>query len=135
MNAKIPLVLAATGLLSACVPYNGPRLAWPYGGGAAGAAPQQAAAPAQPPVPVQPSYGPVDTPGSNSRLQERQPDLCQASSFAHVVGQPSSAVAGLGISRPYRIVEFRGIEAQQYQPERVNFHLDQQGLVSRVDCG
>ncbi|MDO5657948.1 MAG: I78 family peptidase inhibitor [Paracoccus sp. (in: a-proteobacteria)] len=133
MNAKIPLLLAATGLLSACMPYNGPRLAWPYGPAAATQA--QAATPAQPPVPVQPSYAPIDTAAGGSRLEEKQPDLCRASRFSHVIGQPADAVASLGITDSYRIVEFRGIEPQQYQPYRVNFHLDQQGLISRIECG
>ncbi|WP_303385616.1 I78 family peptidase inhibitor [Paracoccus sp. (in: a-proteobacteria)] len=70
-----------------------------------------------------------------SGLQERQPDLCGAKSYASYVGQPGSVVPGLGITRPYRVVEFRGIEAQNYDPSRIVFRLDSAGNIQKVDCG
>ena len=68
-------------------------------------------------------------------LVERKPDLCKASLYETQVGQPGSVIPTLGITRTYRVVEFRGIEPQEYDPNRVVFRLDGQGLISGVDCG
>ncbi|MDO5704145.1 MAG: hypothetical protein Q4G49_03610, partial [Paracoccus sp. (in: a-proteobacteria)] len=68
-------------------------------------------------------------------LQERQPDLCGARKYAGSIGQPGSMIPGLGITKDYRVVEFRGIEPQNYDPNRIVFRLDQMGNIQNVDCG
>lgn len=68
-------------------------------------------------------------------LTERQPDLCKASEQARTVGQPGSVIPTLGLTRTYRIVEFRGIEPQDYDPNRLVFRLDSAGIITKVDCG
>lgn len=70
-----------------------------------------------------------------SGLQAREPDLCNASNYRSVLGQHGSMISGLGISGEYRVVEFRGIEPQEYKPARIVFRLDQAGNISNVDCG
>ncbi|CAM3560257.1 Peptidase inhibitor I78 family protein [Paracoccus nototheniae] len=68
-------------------------------------------------------------------LTERQPDLCKASEQASRVGQPGSVIPTLGLTRTYRIVEFRGIEPQDYDPNRLVFRLDAAGIITKIDCG
>ena len=41
----------------------------------------------------------------------------------------------LGITRQYRVVEYRGIEPQEYDPLRIVFRLDAAGNIQAVDCG
>ncbi|WP_246053434.1 hypothetical protein [Paracoccus hibiscisoli] len=70
-----------------------------------------------------------------SGLTERQPDLCKASTYASSVGQPGSSIPTLGLSRTYRVVEYRGIEPQDYDPNRIVFRLDAAGTITKIDCG
>ena len=64
----------------------------------------------------------------------RQSDLL-AFEFANEVGQPGSVIPTLGITRQYRVVEYRGIEPQEYDPLRIVFRLDAAGNIQAVDCG
>ncbi|MDO5619992.1 MAG: hypothetical protein Q4G24_00830 [Paracoccus sp. (in: a-proteobacteria)] len=114
----------AAGLISACVmqpPAYAPMTP-----------PVEANVPYNPPIDG--GLAPVPVAGG-SGLQERQPDLCGASNYASYVGQPGSLVPGLGITKPYRVVEFRGIEPQNYDPNRIVFRLDSSGNIQNVDCG
>lgn len=107
------LIAAATLSLSACAP---------------------APAPVQPVAPVMPVE--TVTPVSGvAGLEERQPDLCHAKDYISALGQPGTVIAGLGITRPFRVVEFRGIEPQEYNPQRIVFRLDQAGNIQNIDCG
>lgn len=68
-------------------------------------------------------------------LQERTPDLCKAEPYKQHLHQPGSIIPSLGISRDYRVVEYRGIEAPEYDPNRIVFRLDAAGNISDIDCG
>lgn len=91
-----------------------------------------------PPVeetPVQPpGIEPLPT-AYDDGLKERKPDLCKASTYSAQIGQPGSVIPTLGISRSYRVVEYRGIEPQEYDPNRIVFRLDSTGNISGIDCG
>ncbi len=88
-----------------------------------------------PQEPVQPpGIEPLPT-AAQSGLAERKPDLCKASTYKVYIGQPGSVIPTLGITRAYRVVEYRGIEEQIYDPNRVVFRLDENGAISAVDCG
>lgn len=103
------LVAAAVAGLSACV---------------------QAPAPA--PVPaVQPVLPVTGVAG----LEERAPDLCKAGNYVSALGQPGAVIPTLGITRAYRVVEYRGIEPQEYDPNRIVFRLDAGGNIYNIDCG
>ncbi|WP_176562612.1 hypothetical protein [Paracoccus liaowanqingii] len=41
----------------------------------------------------------------------------------------------LGLTRSFRVVEFRGIEPQDYDPNRIVFRLDATGTITQIDCG
>ena len=97
-------------------------------------APQPVTQPAAPmPIPVS---DPAPPPAQGiTGLTERKPDLCGAAKIADAVGKPSSVIPTLGLTREYRIVEYRGIEAQVYVPNRVVFRLDEAGTITSIDCG
>lgn len=88
-----------------------------------------------PPVaaPVAP-LPPVPTEGI-AGLEERQPDLCKAKDYVSYLGQPGSVIPTLAIAREYRVVEYRGIEPQEYNPQRIVFRLDGSGNIYNIDCG
>lgn len=108
----LPLA-AAMAMLAGCMP-----------------APQPAAAP----VPAVQPLPPVPTEGI-SGLQERQPDLCGAKTYVNALSQPGSIIPTLGLTKDYRVVEYRGIEPQDYDPNRIVFRLDASGNIYNVDCG
>lgn len=116
------LPLAATALLAGCMPPAPATLPPPV--------PVAAPAPVAyvPPAP-EPVLGVAG-------LTERKPDLCGAArDYGSSVGQPGSAIPMLGIAKDYRVVEYRGIEPQDYDPNRIVFRLDAAGNISSVDCG
>lgn len=91
-------------------------------------------APQAPVAPVAPL--PVVAPVAGiSGLQAREPDACNAGNYRSVLGQPGSMIPALGVAGDYRVVEYRGIEPQEYKAARIVFRLDQAGNVSNVDCG
>ncbi len=68
-------------------------------------------------------------------LQERAPDLCKGSAYVPYLGQPGALIPTLGITRDYRVVQWRGIEPQDYNPNRIVFRLDAGGKIYNIDCG
>lgn len=105
--------LAAAALLSGCMP---------------------APAPAPVPAPVAlPPIAPV--PVADSVFQERQPDLCNAKNYTQYLSQPGSIIPTLGLTSEYRVVEYRGIEPQEYNAKRIVFRLDSLGNIQNIDCG
>lgn len=68
-------------------------------------------------------------------LQSREPDACHAADYRRHIGQPGSVIPTLGISRPYRVAEYRGIEPEEYNALRIAFQLDAAGNIQSVTCG
>ncbi|WP_265500155.1 hypothetical protein [Paracoccus beibuensis] len=136
--------MAVVGVISGCAssgyrmppsagaaPYAAPAAPAPYA-----AAPYAAAPYAPAPAPVMPVAAPAPTPVDGiSGLTEREPDLCGARAQSAAVGQPASAIPGLGLTKTYRVVEYRGIEPQTYDPNRIVFRLDAAGIITKIDCG
>ena len=88
------------------------------------------------PAPVMPA--PQMTPTvatTDSGLQERTPDTCHAIDYISVLGQPRTALDTLAITRPHRVIEWRGFEDQSYDPQRVVFRIDAAGNIWNIDCG
>ncbi|WP_347268038.1 hypothetical protein [Paracoccus sp. (in: a-proteobacteria)] len=98
-------------------------------------APLAACAPRVEPVPEPvPMVAPPVVAGV-SGLQSREPDACHAKDYIAALGQPGTVVPTLGITRDFRVVEFRGIEPQEYDPLRIVFRLDAAGNIYNIDCG
>ncbi|MBY6050023.1 hypothetical protein KUV47_19065 [Vannielia litorea] len=90
----------------------------------------------QPPVEdLPPSDDPLQD-NADSGLVEREPDICGASTYrTAAIGQPSSVIPTLGVTRQIRVIPHGGIVTQEYNPYRMNFYLDPAGLITRVTCG
>lgn len=147
----VTLVVAVAGCASSArrMPPAGPAGLAPVGYAApmptAPTAPPSYAAPlAPPPLPTAPPLAAAPLPPAVALpapaqgiagLTERKPDLCGAGKQSAAIGQPGSAVAGLGLTEPFRIVEYRGIEPQDYDPYRMVFRLDATGTIANIDCG
>lgn len=91
----------------------------------------------QDPVAEQPLPVPHMTPtvSQDGALEEREPDTCHAADYTAALGRPSSVIPTLGITRPINVVEWRGIEPQIYNPQRIVFRLDAAGNIFNIDCG
>lgn len=100
----------------------------------AGCAPAPAPLPAPAPVTAPAPVPPVPAEGI-AGLEEREPDLCHAKDYVANLGQPGTVIPTLGITREYRVVEYRGIEPQEYNPQRIVFRLDASGNIYNIDCG
>ncbi|WP_405403301.1 hypothetical protein [Paracoccus sp. Ld10] len=132
---------AATQPAYAPAPYASPDPVAPY----SAAAPFPTTSVAATPVPATPYPSapfpvatPADLPTATtgiSGVTERKPDLCKASAYASSVGQSGSTIASLGVTNVYRVVEYRGIEPQDYDPDRLVFRLDAAGTITKIDCG
>ncbi len=88
----------------------------------------------------QPAAAPMPTPHltapvTEGPLEQREPDTCHAADYVSALGQPAAVIPTLGITRPVNIVEWRGIEPQEYNPQRVVFRLDASGNIFNIDCG
>lgn len=88
--------------------------------------------PAVQPIASVPNVTPV---AGISGLQSREPDACHAKDYSHAIGQSGSLIPTLGVTREYTVVEYRGIESQEYNPLRIVFRLDQAGNITNIDCG
>lgn len=108
---------------------------------ACGPAPVEPLPPGAPPAAASPAPGeateggdvPAD-PGIRG-LEEREPDVCGASAFQDLVGQPAEAAANLPTDKPVRVIPFGAIVTQEYIPNRINVRLDPEGIIARIDCG
>lgn len=115
MIKTLLFTVAASAMLAGCMPAPQPA---PTPDVVAAAAPL-------PPVPTEGIAG----------LEERQPDLCGAKQYVPYLSQPGSVIPSLGIAKEYRVVEYRGIEPQDYNPQRIVFRLDASGNIYNIDCG
>lgn len=97
-----------------------------------------ACAPAPISQPVAPVVAPADSavPVTDlAGLESREPDLCHAKDWVGYLSQPATVIPTLNLGRPYRIVQWRGIEPQDYNPQRIVFRLDAGGNIYNIDCG
>lgn len=93
-------------------------------------------APVAPTAAAAPTFEPVPTQVTGiAGLQSREPDACHAGNYRHALGRPGTVIPSLGVTRDYRVVEYRGIEPQEYDPLRIVFRLDAAGNIQNIDCG
>lgn len=55
--------------------------------------------------------------------------------FQNYIGMDVTVEGLEGFERPYRILEPDSMATTDYNPERVNFHVDKEGIVIDVRCG
>jgi len=78
---------------------------------------------------------PVPEQAGGAPLLNREPDTCGLAQVMYLQGQPGTAVATAGLTKPSRTIPLGGIVTQEYNPERINFYLDADGLIGRISCG
>ena len=100
------LPLLATLVLAACEAPTGGTTPPPTGGDA--------------PAPVVPS--PAD-------------DTCGAAGLASYIGQPASALDTARFANPVRVIRPGDMVTMDFNPQRLNFELDDQGEIARIRCG
>lgn len=76
------------------------------------------------PMPVEPGGGIGDTPDSCG--------LAQAQAF---IGQPPEAVNAALFTQPVRVIRPGDLVTMDFNPERLNFRVGEDGLIESVDCG
>lgn len=104
--------------------------------GLAGCVQMPISGPAQAPDSIVPATQIIEPRVGIAGLTTREPTLfCKAETYSGYIGQPGSVIPTLGITRAYRVVEFRGLNPQDYDPNRILFNLDAMGNISKIDCG
>lgn len=78
--------------------------------------------------------GTPPNPTNTSGLEERLPDTCKLANYQNQVGQRLSA-STLPVGVNARIVRPGTILTQEYVASRVNFHVDEAGVITKVICG
>ncbi|WP_298361124.1 I78 family peptidase inhibitor [uncultured Litoreibacter sp.] len=78
--------------------------------------------------------GDLTEPANTSGLEERLPDTCKLDRYAGFVGQLQSDVA-IPTGSDTRIVKPGTILTQEYVANRVNFYVNEDGIITRVICG
>jgi hypothetical protein len=68
-------------------------------------------------------------------LFAREPDTCHTADHTDLIGQTPAIVDAREWIRPIRIVSVGSIVTQEYVANRINFFLDTQGLIYKINCG
>ncbi len=58
-----------------------------------------------------------------------------ACDFGNFVGRPVDEAVLSGTARPYRVLPPGAMATMDHVPERINLHVNQDGVVTSVDCG
>lgn len=67
--------------------------------------------------------------------QETQADACGSSEMSHLTGISRAQLEAIAFSQPHRILGPDDVMTMDFNPERVNFTLDDDGNVDRIWCG
>lgn len=62
-------------------------------------------------------------------------DTCGAAGFQGLVGQQARIAAMLILEQPKRVIRPGTIVTRDFRAERINFAVDDAGLITRVTCG
>lgn len=77
----------------------------------------------------------ITAPQVDNGLEEREPDTCNAEALQAALGQNKAVIEGLGLDQPVRILMPDSIATQEYNPSRVNFYVNAEGNILRINCG
>ncbi|WP_157971082.1 I78 family peptidase inhibitor [Pseudogemmobacter bohemicus] len=80
---------------------------------------------------------PVAVPASTRpALTERTPDTCRLAALSALQGQPAGNLRTVRLAGVSRIIPPGGIVDQtDYIPQRINAYIDDQGIITRLECG
>lgn len=60
---------------------------------------------------------------------------CGAKTMQSFVGQPESVLSATTFTGPVRIIHPKDAVTMDLRPERLNFDIDDKGIITRVRCG
>lgn len=82
---------------------------------------------------------PTHTNGTPMKIEDRLPvgidDSCGAKRYHTLLGQDATALERILILGQVRVVRPGTISTQDYRPERMNFHVGDNGKIARISCG
>jgi peptidase inhibitor I78 family protein len=61
--------------------------------------------------------------------------ICGADSLQHLLGEPGSQVALLGLPAPLRMIDPGTMVTRDFRPDRINFEMDETGVIRLISCG
>jgi hypothetical protein len=79
--------------------------------------------------------GSVSQPVSQNAYPQGLDDTCGAVSYAVLIGQDGTALERILILREVRVIRPGSIVTQDYSPERLNFRINESGVISELTCG
>jgi hypothetical protein len=65
---------------------------------------------------------------------EPDPDLCRASSYQGLVGQPRSVLSTMLLPAGSRVIGPNDAVTADFSPERLNIEIDQGGRIAKIAC-
>jgi len=80
-------------------------------------------------------FGPAMASGTDVSQPPKIPDACGSEKYQIMVGKTGHDVEGIGVEPPMRIIPYGNFVTLEFVPDRINFRLDERGLVVRVYCG
>ena len=63
------------------------------------------------------------------------PDSCGAAAMQDFVGQPESVLMATTFAVPVRFIHPTDAVTMDFSPDRLNFDIDSNGIITRVRCG
>jgi hypothetical protein len=75
--------------------------------------------------------------GEDDEAQQRTlgAAVCDPAAFSFLIGKPVAALDGVLTPEAMRIVEPDSMVTMDHNPERLNVHLDDKGIIREVRCG
>ncbi|NOX41951.1 MAG: hypothetical protein GXP05_16070 [Alphaproteobacteria bacterium] len=80
-------------------------------------------------------FGPVMVSGTDVSQPPEIPNACGSEKYQIMIGKTRLDVEEIGIEPPIRIIPYGNFVTLEFVPNRINFRLDERGLVVRVYCG
>ncbi len=77
----------------------------------------------------------ADRPRHTSAIQPHPgQDTCQAAGYNPMIGKPGSILDGMRFSVPIRLIKPGQAVTMDFNPQRVNFFTNEQGIITSIRC-
>ncbi len=73
---------------------------------------------------------------SEPALTERRPDTCGLAAVAGLKGMPGGTLRTVRLKGPSRLIgPGEIVDQEDYVPQRINAYSDEEGIITRLECG
>ena len=86
------------------------------------------------PTPGRPTP-PGGAPDPGPALPDPSEDTCGASDLAGLIGQDAGVLDAARFANPVRVIRPGDLVTLDFNPQRLNFELDEAGAIARIRCG